>query len=1271
MADNSIAGISIRITGDFGDLLAKIKEATAAAEAGGKQIAEAFNAGTGGLEALAAAADKATPALTSTAGALAEVAGGAGQAGIGFKDIIGAAVGFVGVEMSIKAITSAMRDLAEAAIGTFAQIERSTIALTALSGNAQHASETIALLKTQAMDQALSFPALLEANQRVLALGFSSTQAAQSLRAAADAAAATGLQFSQISPAMDRIAQSGALVGRQLATIGLTLQDVAKAAGTTTDAIRETFKNMDPGDRLDLLIKSLQKFQGTAEAVSKSLSGQFQNLQTEMTLAFSGIGEALAPLLKQLMSLGQENVVPAIEALVAAFKDLASAVGPLVGGVLSEVVTGLSDMATVAAASVSGLVAIGKAAAGIVTDVTNVDLTWHGLLETLNTVNPFHIAATEIQLMRGQIDFWNQSALLMKQRFAEVTDGLKKFIDTTTSNSGMLGLRNEWDAQTKAIADARAQVDLATQAYAKHLIGVGELHQKQEALNQAILASDPALRTAAAAAKSAAAFNEQFALSLQKAVDASKNYEAGTATLSSTQSALNAIMEQASLKWDKLSETSKGLVQSLIPLTNQLNELGKEAGIQKLTDDITKLGLEYPKQFAEMDSATLDLINSIRTMDGTLANLEGMKAFLASVKEWLASEKQLEDSQKQLTTTMEGGEKSVKAFGSTFLLTFGQAESATANLAAHIKDMLRDQHNAGMQFVDDIAKINSGGLLTVQQMQNQLDEWNKIVAAAERLHVPMSEQLTAIHNQLTATLAYNEAVGASSAENLKLAQAITQVSLAQFALHQQTMGDAILWNTVTTDMVKAFDTLGQTMATAWMNGDLGAKALMDTMKKLATQILGDLVQGALKDLAASLIQNSGLMQTLGATAVSTVKTSTDAITSATSAASHSITQIASAAVSSISSLVGMVTGIISAITGIIGNIEMAHMEKTLGQIETNTRQAFNALGAGSQSIAGTSLLSSQKLTDILQNIQGPVISLLVSISGNLDDINSKMGTMVMGSGGDSSGLLQTISDLKGQLQVLNEQFNQAHLASLSAPASTTVTNSAPSPTGSAAVDYSGLAASGTPQSTPAYVPTVMEALLANIDSNTADILEALADEFKTTTQMIHARAVADAMSGFLSTPLDLLAKVANGFPDLMATLNGTATSLGGAAGTLATAASNAAVASQTLATASSGVALVLGSASTQIATVAEILAIKSNTGPVLGSQLLASQLPTGSADVPGFKTQGGSALGSQINVTVNVPGTLVGSGGMQQLSDTVANTMISTLSAKGIRLTRG
>jgi hypothetical protein len=76
--------------------------------------------------------------------------------------------------------------------------------------------------------------------------------------------------------------------------------------------------------------------------------------------------------------------------------------------------------------------------------------------------------------------------------------------------------------------------------------------------------------------------------------------------------------------------------------------------------------------------------------------------------------------------------------------------------------------------------------------------------------------------------------------------------------------------------------------------------------------------------------------------------------------------------------------------------------------------------------------------------------------------------------------------------------------------------------------------------------------------------------------------------------------------------------------------------------------------------------------PVLGSQLNLPNVGSGSG-LSGANSGGLIPMvqnGPSLVVNVSA-GTVVGSGGMNQLADTVAQTMVRNLQTQGIRLTRG
>lgn len=219
-------------------------------------------------------------------------------------------------------VTEALKEFGEEALTTYANIQKATISLTALTGSSEGAKEAIEGLKAIAISDALSFPQLVQAYQRMTAFGFASDQIPGVLKAAANAAAATDKSFEEVSNAIDRMALSGTTSSRQLATLGISLGDLAKALGVTTADAAAAFKALDTGDRLTALSAALQKYGDVAAAVAGSIAGQWQNLKSKTEFVFESVGQALAPVASKLMQLLSNDVLPFLQSLVDAFQRL-------------------------------------------------------------------------------------------------------------------------------------------------------------------------------------------------------------------------------------------------------------------------------------------------------------------------------------------------------------------------------------------------------------------------------------------------------------------------------------------------------------------------------------------------------------------------------------------------------------------------------------------------------------------------------------------------------------------------------------------------------------------------------------------------------------------------------------------------------------------------------------------------------------------------------------------------------------------------------------
>lgn len=239
-----------------------------------------------------------------------------------------------GEGLAILGVATGLEEIAKEALAAYSAIQSATVSLTALTGSATAANEIIEQMKELSLSEALSFPGLVEAAQRMTAMGFELDQIPGALAAAGDAAKALDSDISSTANAMDRMALSGQATTRNLNTLGVSTADLATAMGIASDQVQEAFKNMDQSDRLNVLTSALSKFAEVGVESAQTLAGQWQNFKTQTDLVFEDLGKQLAPLAVQVLSFLQDDIIPlakyVVETAAPAFQQLLSVVGDAV-----------------------------------------------------------------------------------------------------------------------------------------------------------------------------------------------------------------------------------------------------------------------------------------------------------------------------------------------------------------------------------------------------------------------------------------------------------------------------------------------------------------------------------------------------------------------------------------------------------------------------------------------------------------------------------------------------------------------------------------------------------------------------------------------------------------------------------------------------------------------------------------------------------------------------------------------------------------------------
>ena len=318
--------------GTLGDYLASLDDdfnnlpgsaATAGSALGGlgDDAAEAQTAldGVGSaIGSLGTEADTAGPQVENLATPLANVHEDAGEAESALGEM-GEKLFELGEALTVAEV---LKEFAGDALETYANVQKASISLTALTGSAGAAKEMIEGLKTLALDNALEFEPLVGAAQKMTALGLSADQTNTALHTAADTAAATGGSFDEVANAIERMALSGTAGARQLATLGISTNALGQAMGVAAADVTTAFKALDQEQRLTDLETALAKFSGVAGQVAGGISGQWQTLKTQWEFILEDMGAAMAPLASEIVGFLSGTVLPAVQAVVDGFQSL-------------------------------------------------------------------------------------------------------------------------------------------------------------------------------------------------------------------------------------------------------------------------------------------------------------------------------------------------------------------------------------------------------------------------------------------------------------------------------------------------------------------------------------------------------------------------------------------------------------------------------------------------------------------------------------------------------------------------------------------------------------------------------------------------------------------------------------------------------------------------------------------------------------------------------------------------------------------------------------
>lgn len=302
--------------------------------------------------------------------------------------------------------------------------------------------------------------------------------------------------------------------------------------------------------------------------------------------------------------------------------------------------------------------------------------------------------------------------------------------------------------------------------------------------------------------------------------------------------------------------------------------------------------------------------------------------------------------------------------------------SAFDDLVSNSGATLEEVEGAWSKIQGDITKIATapGGLGDIVSLSEKY--LNYLNQAGASQSVILAATVSVYTDQLKAA----EAAG-TTADNITLiGENLDNAKAKQNAFNDSTQGMLNLYTSVQKEFADAWTQFGTGVADAIVGAKSFGSAMMDVldqMEKKITELVVNYMLGQLKD---SFIQNTDALQNFGnafnaifgvgggsSSGGSMVGTAVNAgglgnlplgsggsVASGITQMSNGITQMSTGIISTLDNLVNLLTGIGQLITGIISDLEQAHTNTLLDDIELNTRQTAMFIGsAGNKRSART------------------------------------------------------------------------------------------------------------------------------------------------------------------------------------------------------------------------------------------------------------------------------------------------------------------------------
>lgn len=882
---------------------------------------------------------------------------------------------------ALAGVSVTLAGIAKDAITAYSNLQLAQVALSALTGSASGAADTLEHLKTVAQADALSFPQLISAEQRMTAFGFTTSQASDAIEALANASKATNNSFEAVANSLERIAASGTVTSRTLVQLGLTTDDLAKSMGVADDKVKTLFQSDDMAQRIDILTDALDKFSGIAAASAETVAGAWTRFQNELDFAFEDIGRTTAPILIELIT-DLQDVIPVVQELGGVFLSFAA----------SQISQWIESIKAVVSAT-------GE------------------LNAALN--NLYGLTPGMFQLSDSFIGFYKNLQAIGTLGLTELPSLIGKFAEAESYLAGANSL------MAKSVTDVGKGITDSMKAATEGAIDLDQMllnfQQKQRDAEsaKAAAAASAAQAQALASAQAQSAMQEEVRLSLLaadsfiKQVDAIQKLETEAGKLDQEIPAdLSSFQDKvaAGFNFDALEKQ----VQAFLDKMKDAGQQGSDAYNQLDADNQTLQGYMVDTMYG-MDRVGQAFqaaqVKADDAMGKMIAKMETMSA--------LKPADQLTADLKTLGITLDGLSEKADAD----LDAFNRFAAGNVQNASSVEEAWRNIQKA----IANVASDPDG-------MAKILEAEKNYQAALIKDGASLQAQQQALVNILETNLKNAEAHGRSADAVLQIGINLDIAKAKQTAFNDQLTGSLTLFNNMTTAIGAAWTQFGSGIADAITGSQSFGQAMtkvLDDLEKKVTELAVNFLLGQLKD---AFIQNTNVLEDFGK-AFSNVfgsagKTVSGAVggggadsmglgslmSGGTQAASAGagLASIGSGVLGMMSQLTDMVGSIGTLITGIIQVIQNMKIEKTLGLIEESTRRLDISYEGAGLTYAFDTLANTG---DILSAFNGWFHDAFASLMTTTEDIDSHMIALAQAgltvSSGSTSGSSSTAAPSLG------------------------------------------------------------------------------------------------------------------------------------------------------------------------------------------------------------------------------------------------------------------